>query len=84
MVCSAKLVDKQLKCFLGQWEGMVSKFLLGSSSGELPFLIKLACHVIQSLVSSHHMSPKKVSKIRQFAEVESYRILVFCTISKQQ
>lgn len=38
MVCSAKLVDKQLQYFLGQWEGMISKFPLGSSSRRTAFL----------------------------------------------
>lgn len=44
-------------------------------------MIKLAFHVIQSLVSSHQISPKKVSKIRQFSVVENYRILVLYTIT---
>lgn len=84
MVCSAKLVDKQLQCFLGWWEGMVSKFLLGSSSRRTAFLDQTSMSCNPESCFQPSAVSKKVSKIRQFAEVESYRILVFHTISKQQ
>lgn len=76
--CSAKVLDKQLQCFLGQGKERHPNFHLALLMWGLPFLIKLACRVIPSLVSSHcqsEMSPRKMPKITQFSDIESYRIL---------